>query len=174
MTAENKSPAPIESKKVPFVGVESALIERVKATLLQTQALRDEVTSKVERLTLWREELKKLMGDQPAAENREYASVDQGIEAYLGLLTKVFLELSIELESVSPYAGEQPPAELSVAAGLEHLSATEILERKIETMRKEARAIKKDLQVSFSRYEHGIGSQLNYVKQRAALRSNNS
>ena len=161
-----------EPKQIAFENVSPKIIEDLKVSLAGMEAVRDEIKSKMGQVKGWGDELKQVVSKIKKGEDDsegEYAELDKSIEHYSALLNKVLMEISVEIDFFNQYVAEEPPKTLPVIGDGDLVTAAQLIEKKALAMKKGAKNIKKDLSISFSRYEHGLCGQIKRLKLIAGL-----
>jgi hypothetical protein len=159
--------ASVEPNQIAFENVSPQIIEDLTVALAGMVSVGDEIKSKISQVQAWGDELKKIVSKikkSDGAPEDEYVELDKSIEHFSTLLNKVLMEITVEVDFFAQYTAEKPPKTLPVIGDGSSVTASELIARKIIVMKKGARNIRKDLSVSFSRYEHGLCSQIKRLK----------
>ena len=162
----------VEPNQIAFENVSPKTIEDLKVALAGMVSVGDEIKSKISQVQAWGNELKQIVSKikkNDDSSEGEYAELDKSIEHFSALLNKVLMEITVEVDFFTQYTTEEPPKTLPVIGDGSSVSASELIARKVIVMKKGAKNIKKDLSVSFSRYEHGLCSQIKRLKMISGL-----
>ncbi len=91
----------------------------------------------------------------------EYAKSEESVQQYAGLLDNIVTEISNEEARLTEFLN--PAIEFTVVAFYESDDFVACVEEKVNIVRKYVRNIKKDLNVSFSRYSFGFEAQMKRI-----------
>ena len=174
MIQEKEKKEKVSTSKIPFEGVSQERLVRLAKTLNKMAYLHEEVEGKRNQVIEWRDEFKSLIRDLLGSDIPENdKKLDESVGMYVALLDKVLAELRGEIAFFSRYLEKEPPSDIEVTGENLNIDSTTLFDIKIASMTKNAKTMKRDLQVSFSRYEHGLGRQIKQFQLTKQFRNAN-
>ncbi|MFC1854430.1 hypothetical protein ACFLY6_00980 [Candidatus Dependentiae bacterium] len=150
-------------KKIPCKDIPTHILAGLLVSLDEMSLFYEDIKIKVECIDSLRGELMDLL-EAIKVSKADVEKMEKGVNDYLGLLNKVLSEVRAEIVFFSRFFDKNPPEHIEVNAAVSDLDASKVLRFKAVQMRKNTKTMRKDLQVSFSRYEHGLKRQIQYFK----------
>ena len=148
---------------IPFIGMSNDLESKFKRSLEQLNELKIEIKEKQKAILEKNQNLldkahRIIAINDSIIDRKDLEQSKQSISQYNDLLENVIKEISAEIEHFSQYASQDKPT-LIIAWQNEPDTASEFFASKIKWIRKYIKSVRKNLMVSFSRYNFGFENQ---------------
>ncbi len=152
------------TKEIPFTGLSSELKGQFQWVINELLGLGKEIEEKRASFLNQNEEIKKRISDlvktgKWSVDKGEYEKSQEGVREYENLLNSVKDELEKEFSFFKDFSSENPPKNVRVLK-TDSDDVNDFFADKIKNIKRYVKKVRKDLRVSYSKYDFAFQNQI--------------